>query len=107
MVPARHVRPHAWTDILVLYDDGEYSAIWGRYKKGSCRVMGVRWNGREDTVGYPNQGRNPLWYVEPDFLARPVLLGLQAKLSASPNVPDREAYLKNIAVALGEAPAAS
>jgi hypothetical protein len=104
MVPGREVRPGKWSDVLDLYDDGVYSVIWGRYKKNSYRVLGVRWNGKEGEVGYPNLGGNPLWYVEPDFLLRPVLLGIREKVERSPNLPNREQYLKNIAVALDEAP---
>jgi hypothetical protein len=104
MISAREVTPAAWSDILVLYDDSEYSAIWGRFRQRSYRVLGVRWNGKEGEVGYPNQGKYPLWYVEPDFLARPVLIGLREKLQGSPNHAQREQYLKNLSIALEEAP---
>jgi hypothetical protein len=47
-----------------------------------------------------------LWYVEPDFLLRPALLAIREKVERSPNLPNREQYLRHIAIALDEAPAA-
>jgi hypothetical protein len=52
------VRPVKWEDVIDLYDDGEYSAIWGRY--GGTLCLGVRWNGTEGKCGFPNQEGNPL-----------------------------------------------
>jgi hypothetical protein len=103
MAKAREVTPGAWSDILVLYDDGEYSAVWGRFRNSSHRMLGVRWNGKEGEVGYPNQGGHPLWYVEPPFVERSIILGLGEKLRRSPHIPQREQYLQNLAVALNEA----
>jgi hypothetical protein len=66
------VRPHKWSNIIDLYDDGDYSAIWGSYDGSTSRCLGVRWNGGQ-SHGYPNQGNNPLWYVEPDFVTKNLL----------------------------------
>lgn len=87
------VTPRLWSDITVLYDDGQYSAIWGTFTgadgSNSRPCLGVRWNGRNGHVGYPNQGRNPLWYVEPDFMTpvvlRTLLDRLKAKLQSAQN----------------------
>ena len=54
------VRPRKWGNVIDLYDDGEYSAIWGNYDGSNNRCLGVRWNGAEGEYGYPNQGGNPL-----------------------------------------------
>ena len=72
---AEEVRPQKWLwdenySIRVLYDDGDYSVIWGKYE--NVRALGVRWNGGTD-VGYPGQGGHPTWYVEPDFIAIAIL----------------------------------
>jgi len=67
----------AWTGITqyeFLYDDGEYSVIWGKYE--NTPALGVRWNDGTE-VGYPRQGAHPTWYVEPDFLAISILQRLQ------------------------------
>lgn len=72
---ADEVRPQKWLwdgnyPIRILYDDGEYSVIWGKYE--NIRALGVRWNGGTD-IGYPGQGAHPTWYVEPDFIAISIL----------------------------------
>lgn len=103
MANAREVTPGAWSDILVLYDDGEYSAVWGRFRNSSRRMLGVRWNGKHGEVGYPNQGGHPLWYVEPSFLERSIILALGEKLHRSPQIPHREQSLQHLATALNEA----
>src|ERR1039458_487398 len=37
-MPAGHtVRPAKWRNVIDLYDDGEYSAIWGIYENASSR----------------------------------------------------------------------
>ena len=106
MASAREVTPGSWSDIIVVYDDGEYSAIWGRFRCRPYRVLGVRWNKADGEIGYPSAFGRPQWYVEPDFLARPVLLALQEKMTKSTNIANRDICLKNIVVALDEAPAA-
>jgi len=70
------VRPWKWTDIGVLFDDGAYSVISGRYDGGEHTVLGMRWNGAEGELGYPNMAGNPTWHVVPEFLAIGILQGL-------------------------------
>lgn len=72
---AIEVKPQKWMmdnnyPIRVLYDDGSYSVIWGKYEDKPA--LGVRWNG-EDDIGFPRQGDFPTWYVEPDFIAASIL----------------------------------
>lgn len=67
------VRPEKWSGVVDLYDDGSYSAIWGRYEHSDTRSVGVRWNGADGHPGYPNQGPHATWYVEPDFMTESVL----------------------------------
>lgn len=74
------VRPQKWSRVIDLYDDGDYSAIWGCYENSSTRCLGVRWNGGT-SHGYPNQGNNPLWYVEPSFMVKNVLLELLVRVN--------------------------
>lgn len=71
MSRAEDVKPKAWSDILVLFDDGESSVIYGKYC-GTYKVA-IRWNGGGGTVGYPSQGGNPLWYCLPDYLEVPTV----------------------------------
>lgn len=94
---AYEVRPQKWLchvnyPIRILYDDGEYSVIWGKYE--NTKALGVRWNGGTD-VGFPNQGGYPTWYIEPDFIAIVIL----RKLLTS--TIEKE-YLENINFAIQE-----
>jgi hypothetical protein len=94
------VRPQKWSNVIDLYDDGDYSAIWGNYDNTSPRFLGVRWNGDPNNVGYPNQGINPTWFVEPIWLTRMILLDLCGKVIKNPT----DGVLDNILTALGECP---
>ena len=93
------VRPGKWDNVIDLYDDGDNSAIWGVYNDDSSkdRCLGVRWNGG-DSYGYPNQGGNPLWYVEPDFITKNILLELLSRV----NKDSASGNLENILQALKE-----
>lgn len=97
---AEEVRPQKWLwdenyPIRILYDDDEYSVIWGKYE--NTTALGVRWNGGTD-VGYPGQGGHPTWYVEPDFIAIAIL---QRLLTLAIDNNERE-YLENINFAIQE-----
>ena len=68
---AKDVNPGKWqtAPIRVLFDDGNYSVIWGEYD--GAPALGVRWNKGEDgVVGFPKSSYgHPAWYVEPNFIA--------------------------------------
>jgi len=95
----KHVRPQKWTNVIDLYDDGVYSAIWGDYSNtGSC--LGVRWNNEFGAMGYPNLGPNPTWYIEPPRIARMILLDLCDRVIKKPE----HGNLENILKALSQCP---
>lgn len=100
------VRPNNWEadSVLDLYDDGDYSAIWGRLAGEAQHSLGVRWNGSDDNPGYPNYGKNPVWYTEPDFLVPAVLSSFldQVKKAPEEKLPRRREYIDNILTALRE-----
>ncbi len=98
------VRPQRWSNVIDLYDDDEYSAIWGSFDGNHQRCLGVRWNGDPGEPGYPSQGGNPLWFVEPGFVARAKLLWLLNQINIDPQFPNRNALIQNIFVALQECP---
>lgn len=79
------VRPAKWSNVTQLYDDGEYSVIWGRYDSSKSMSVGARWNGGPDEPGFPNQGSHPTWHVEPDFLAVSILHSLIDRITAVPS----------------------
>ncbi len=95
------VTPKKWNKLSkpsVLFDDGDYSVIWGNYENSSKKSLGVRWNGQGENLGYPNQMGHPLWFVEPDFLAKPILLELFYQVSRNNSLGN----LANIQQALSE-----
>jgi hypothetical protein len=103
MMPSvNEVRPKIWDDVIDLYDDGKYSAIWGLHRKTSLRRLGVRWNGEDGKIGYPNQGRNPVWYCEPEFLQRAILESLLQRIKATSSHPRKNQFIENIQTALDE-----
>ena len=96
MPKAKDVNPQKWSNKIVIYDDGSYSAIWGNYDGASERCLGVRWND-----GYPSQGGNPLWYVEPGFVTESILLFILSQL-AKGTIVEKEEYIENTLIALKE-----
>ena len=97
------VRPKDWTQVIDLFDDGKYSAIWGIYKKGQRRCLAVRWNGGKGCDSFPVRGRYPLWYVEPDFLTASILYALLTIVIHDQGKTPRQAkHLTNLRIALSE-----
>lgn len=103
MPVAIDVTPKDWTEISVLYDDGMYSVIWGRFRLNRIKSLGVRWNGAEGEKGYPSFGKYPLWYREPEFLIMPILRGLLEKHQGATPTPQTATYIKRAETALREA----
>jgi hypothetical protein len=81
---SENVRPNKWQNPTVLFDNGWYSVISGIYDGGDHSVLGERWNGVEDRLGFPNVAGYPIWHVVPDFLAIHLLEGLLEELAANP-----------------------
>jgi hypothetical protein len=103
MIAGSKVRPQKWTNVLDLFDDSEYSAIWGTYANSSRRSLGVRWNGNANDpndIGFPQQGGNPLWYIEPQFVSEPILQTLLTITIQQSEHPHQDT--KNLKIALEE-----
>ena len=82
MPSADDVTPQKWSDLTVLFDNGTYSIVSGKYK--GTHTIGMRWNGAEDSdedAGFPNQGGNPTWHVVPDFLESNILTGALGEIT--------------------------
>ena len=78
MPNAVDVTPLRWSNIIVLFDDGDYSVIWGNYDNSKKRVIGVRWNGNDvlegqSDKGFPTSRGKPVWHVEAEFLTLPIV----------------------------------
>ena len=93
------VRPAKWSDVIDLYDDGYYSAIWGRYENAPWRALGVRWNGDGAGKGFPLSSGHPVWHVEPDFITNAILSSL---LERTLSVADIGGNKDNILTAMTE-----
>jgi hypothetical protein len=100
MPKGKSVRPNKWNNVIDLYDDDDSSAIWGKYGNSTNNCLGVRWNGKGEEHGYPNQGKNPLWYVEPDFVTKNILLELLSRVNKNASLGN----IQNILFALKECP---
>lgn len=107
MSDAIDVVPGAWSDIIILFDNGWYSVMWGRFRGPNHREMGARWNGDPGEVGYPNARGYPQWYVEPSILHEGILLSLRKQLMGAEDTTTNRRYLSNIETALSEAKAQS
>jgi len=92
------VKPKKWSNEVILFDDGSYSAIWGNYENSTKKSLGVRWNGQGSEQGFPNQGSHPIWFVEYKFLVKPILLEFYFQTLKS----QKNEYLENIKLALSE-----
>src|ERR1051326_233499 len=99
---ALEVRPLKWLQDpeyqpRVLYDDDEYSFIWGKYE--NIPALGARWNVSEESKrGYPGFAEHPTWYVEPDFIAITILHRLRTMAIEANDLT----YLENIRFAIEE-----
>jgi hypothetical protein len=93
MPAASDVTPERWSDISVLFDDGEYSVISGTFRGDngdSYRRLGERWNGHEGKMlGFPNVAGYPVWHVVPEFLALPVLHGLLDEIARTADLSSK------------------
>lgn len=83
MPSAEEVRtdhPSKWSDARVVFDNGWFSAICGRWDGAEKYSLGTRWNGGSSSIGFPQSRGKPMFDVVPAFLAIPVLTGLIEEL---------------------------
>ncbi len=97
-MPGKSVRYAKFSNVIDLYDDGYNSAIWGSYENNPQRCLGVRYNGEGHEAGFPNKEGFPLWYVEPAFVTRNILLDILREINMDRNVGN----LDNVLLALRE-----
>ena len=91
MMRGKDVRPRTWSNVLDLYDDGDTSFISGNYKNAQETSIGIRWDGNPDDLndaGYPNQGKNPTWFILPEWLRNPVLAVLTDRVKKDATIGD-------------------
>jgi hypothetical protein len=83
MPEASDVTPAKWEVEDILFDNGTYSVIVGKYK--GTWSLGERWNGQGEDRGFPSQFGHPVWHVVPEFLCLYVLHGILAELTRHPS----------------------
>jgi hypothetical protein len=101
MPKGKDVKHEKWSNEIILFDDGWYSAIWGNYENSPKRRLGVRWNGQGNEPGFPSLFKHSIWFVEREFLEKPILLELYFQVLKYPG-PETKIYLENIQQALSE-----
>ncbi|MBF0540376.1 MAG: hypothetical protein HQK91_02860 [Nitrospirae bacterium] len=98
-----------WENFMILYDDSEYSVVWGKYDGADEYSLGERWNkGGETDLGFPNIFGKPIWHVIPEIFTDAILLEIErllirGKLSNGDLMDSNELakYRKNLKTALG------
>lgn len=80
MPKAIEVTPKKWKDISVLFDNGTFSVIIGRYDQYEKLTLACRWNGNQDDVGYPKLFSSPVWFNLPESFAFGLLLTVRGEL---------------------------
>lgn len=95
MPSAKEVVPGKWSNITVLFDDGEYSVIAGTYAQ-QRHCLGERWNGGADSLGFPSQAGYPIYHVIPEFLSSWVLHGLLKELTRNTRINGRDHYINAV-----------
>lgn len=56
------VKPRRWTGLRILFDDGNHGIVSGYYDGGERRVIGLRYNGEGEGLGYPNARGYPTYF---------------------------------------------
>lgn len=93
MPKAEDVKPSKWDSITVLFDNGSYSIISGKYD--GAETLGERWNGGKNEIGFPSSHGHAQWHVIPEFLWIPVLQGALTEMKQRP-YPGHEIHKKEI-----------
>src|SRR5215211_5616159 len=50
----------------VLYNDGQFSVVYGCWEEEQEQRIGMRWNGQGDDPGYPKLFSKPVWFLLPE-----------------------------------------
>lgn len=61
----KKVKPAKFYEHTVIYDKNGFSIAYGYWEEEGDYRLAMRWNGEGDSIGYPSQGGNPLWFQLP------------------------------------------
>jgi hypothetical protein len=81
-MPPTKVRPKKFPCFKVLYNYNGFAIAWGIYNKETPERLAMRWNGGPNEVGYPCQGKYPVWFMLPEQLSVPLVSALRDIKSA-------------------------
>jgi hypothetical protein len=82
MPAAKQVRPKKFLEFRILCEDNDFAVAWGKFDNDPPERLAMRWNGKPNKPGFPNQGKNPLWFMLPEELSIPLLKALLGTKSA-------------------------
>lgn len=88
MPEPKEVNPSKFTVDRVLYNNNDFSIVFGTWNPNNSRVIAMRWNEGEDGNGYPKAFGNPQWFIIEESVSVNILSGLLTNASIS-----REEYL--------------
>ena len=60
-----NVKPGKFRVHTIIYNNRDFSVAYGIWENSDKRLA-FRWNGGEDELGYPRQGKYPLWFQLPN-----------------------------------------
>lgn len=76
------VNPHNFQVESVLFDNGDFSVVYGVWEKKS-KQLAMRWNGSGKDAGYPKTFGNPVWFIITEDLKIPIIKSLLGVLSSN------------------------
>lgn len=83
--------PRNFQQIGVVYYDGDFAIVYGRYDSDPIPCLAVRWNGdpsNPNDKGFPIVFNNPMWTVIPTLLTIPILTSILSNSITSANIID-------------------
>lgn len=69
------VNPRNFKVINVLFDNEEFSIVYGLWEDGK-KYLAMRWNGYGEDAGYPKTFGHPVWFLIANELKIPIIKSL-------------------------------
>ena len=85
------VKPRRWSHLRILFEQGDSGIVSGNYDGNERRVIGLRYNGEGNAVGYPSARGYPTFF---QFFALPdlecaLLSALEKIVSDDPDLDNK------------------
>jgi hypothetical protein len=82
MPAAKKVHQKKFLKFRILSEDPDFTVAWGKFDNEPPERLAMRWNGRPNEPGFPNQGKFPTWFMLPKELSVPLVKALLGTKSA-------------------------